>query len=537
MLKKTLTGIIVFASIVMLSVRAVLAEETLTKTVYANVAQFKSITSTYPGNVERLVDGNEKFGTDYQYSFGSSGATVTVDLGHRYKIKAIEMLHVDGGNGTVYVANQSDGSDKVSVGSLAWSKSFNAELDGTVPYRYVIIKGGAWATYRELKVYAEQTVTEVSRNKPAEANKETVYGSVVFGASKAVNGTNLDNTDAWVAEGATADAPCHYLAVNLERPYHIGYIEMQGRNGADQLNYRQDIGIYGANTLTDENKQAYLTTEKITDTSVANRLAWIGETYQYPTDAFPFPAYDASDPEGTTYKTTVNDSEAYQYIVYKKESVKWMLPAAVGSFKAYVVNPQIFECAYENNSIRIEFSDEMDYDSLSNVRLISRNTGETVACTVSQESEYVYNIQPDVEMFNDVLTLDLSGVTNTLGTEVYTAETIEFETPSAIDVESFDIINDIDGSGEIVGTIADAQKLGAKVIFKNNMPAVSDVATAVVVTALLTATIHLLRQRRYGTLHLHPLITLHYTPVLIFRDMKALTDTHSRCMYGTVLKI
>ena len=451
---------------------------------YTNVAQFKSITSTYPSNVERLVDGNEKFGTDSQYSFGSSGATVTVDLGHRYKIKAIELLHVDGGNGTVYVANQPDGSDKESVGSLSWSKSFNAELDGTLPYRYIIIKGGAWATYRELKVYAEQTVTEVSRNKPAEANKETVYGSVVFGASKAVNGTNLDNTDAWVAEGATADAPCHYLAVNLEMPYHIGYIEMQGRNGADQINYRQDIGIYGANTFTDENKQAYLTTEKITDTSVANRLAWIGETYQYPTDAFPFPAYDASNPEGTTYKTTVNDSEAYQYIVYKKESVKWMLPAAVGSFKAYVVNPQIFECVYENNSIRIEFSDEMDYDTLSNIQLISRNTGKAVACTVSPESEYVYNIQPEEEIFNDVLTLDLSGVTNKLGTEVYTAETLEFETPSAINVESFDIINDIDGSGEIAGTIANAQKLGARVVFKNNMPAVSEAASAVIVTAL-----------------------------------------------------
>jgi hypothetical protein len=378
----TAVGLAATTVVPILSVSASAAEtENLTKTVYTNVAQFKKITTTGDQTtVGRLVDGVDKFGTGYQYSFGSSGATVTVDLGRRYNIKAIELLHVDGGNGTVYVANSEDGSDKESVGSLSWSKSFNAELDGTRPYRYVIVKGGGWATFRELRVYADQTVTEVSRNKSVTADKETVYNGYTFSASNAVNGTNNDNTDAWVAEGATDAAPCHYMAVDLEQPQHIGYIEMQGRNGADQSTYRQDIGLYGADTLTDENKQAYITNATITDTSIATRLAWIKEIGDYVDGAFPFPAYSASNAEGTTYKTTLNDSEDYRYIVYKKESTQWKLDAAVGSFKAYVVNPVITGASMSGGKATIEFSDEMDANTItaSNITVTNKATNQTV---------------------------------------------------------------------------------------------------------------------------------------------------------------
>ncbi|MBP3361627.1 MAG: discoidin domain-containing protein [Clostridia bacterium] len=422
-------------------VSSVSAAEPLTKEVYVNVAQFKPIkggcwSDTYP--LTNLVDGSRRTfvvpgsqHTDNEDGKPSSDGSFwfSVDLLHRYNIERIEFYdrynQADEGGRRYFkilAANEPDFSDAVVLSEMGAPDDnifpdngpYVAELDGAKAYRYVKMQrtGGYYYGYSEFKVFAKQTVTEVSRNKTAIADEEAENG--MFAAGLAVNGTNTDSRDAWVATSRTY----HYLQVDLETPQHVGYVELEGRNGADNpYADRMCIDLYGADFAADAS--VYTSSAKVDGVEGIERLSTLNNnTQDYVTN--PYPPYTAGDPDAM-YKTSLNDSKAYRYIVYKKNTEQ---AAALGAFRAYVINPVITEANVKDGHVSVLFSDNMDAASLTadTVRVTDASTGEEVQ--ISNLAVNGFRMTFDLPYNSDFNVTVMSTAQNTYGVSMAADKTV-----------------------------------------------------------------------------------------------------------------
>jgi len=428
------------------------ADDTLTRRVLVNVAQFKPTTGgSYDANfpVTNLTDGDPTTftipgaSTDNQNGIPSpdSANWYQVDLLRRHRIVRIELFDRHGlpaqsggrSDFEILASNYPDFSNSTNytrLGGIVGTDNtlfppggpFVIELDGLAAYRYIHLRktGGYYPAYGQLRVYAYQIVTEVSRHRPVTASS---YADPGVGPGNAVSGVNGASSDAWVSDYYTGEF--EYWTVDLGMAFPIGMIELEGRIEHDSEQGRRNFAIYGSNTMPDS---AMLRTNAVPLPSAGmTRLSHLespGETMT------PFPMHPG------VYRTTTNDTTAFRFITYKKTYANH---AALGAFRAFVVNPDLLSVTAETNGIRLEFSDEMNVSTLTtaNIRLLD---GEIpVPFTVTEAAGHSCLLVPSIPIFGRQLTVQVTeNVRNRQNTAIAPgfADTITIEIPRELQIQS-----------------------------------------------------------------------------------------------------
>ena len=369
-LKKCLSLLIalILISGVFVFPQTALADNGLTKRVLLNVAQNKPVYSNQTEISEfpfaNLVDGRNTSFIIPASGMNSAKTEVTVDLQRRYKIEKIELhSRYDGAAdflGRQYFeligANNEDFSDGVIIDYMnerndelfPSSGCFESKGSGNAAYRYVKLKrtGGGYYGYSELKVFAYQTVTEVSRGGSVTTNS----GSAVSG-DRAVNGTNQHSSDGWVNDKGVE---YNYLSVDLGKSLHVGMIEMEGRNiTTENSATRQNIEVYGSDSIA--NITSLTSKHRLTEGDGYKPYFYIGAVGgYYANDTFPYAKYPAM------YQTAVDDSEPFRFVTFRNTTLH---ASAYGEVRAYVINPEILSVNCDENYLYVNFSDEMDASS------------------------------------------------------------------------------------------------------------------------------------------------------------------------------
>jgi len=373
------------------------AENILSKRVLINVAENKPVTSNqtedsnYP--FSNLVDGRKTSFIIPASGMNSAKTEITVDLQRKYKIEKIELhSRYDGAAdflGRQYFeligANKEDFSDGVVLDYMneqnddlfPSSGCFESVQNGKDAYRYVKLKrtGGGYYGYSELKVFAYQTVTEVSKNKTV----TTSPGSYTSG-DKAVNGTNNNENDGWINDKASE---YNYLSIDLGESLPIGMIEMEGRNiTTENPATRQNIAVYGSNSA--DNLTNLTSLSKLSEDDGYEQLLYVGSMsggyYLY--DEFPYGKYPES------YCASVDESDLYRFITFRNTTLH---ASAFGEVRAYVVNPEVLSVTCDEDYLYVNFSDEMN-TSEDGISLTKRSDGTVYAGSFEDAYTYVIDI-------------------------------------------------------------------------------------------------------------------------------------------------
>ena len=348
--------------------------------------------------------------------FGSEGdgtaeknRWIQIDLLRLYKIEKIELFdrpsydNTDGyNNGRLFLdilaSNTADFSSYVKIGEVGGADTFpkfgkfTIELPEPTAYRYIRIKKqniDHEFILAEIKIYANQTVTEVAKGKPATASSSYADGYL---PPKANNGTNIDPGDCWLTFTA---GDYHYWQVDLGREYPIGMIELEARNvgnDADDDSVRRDIIIYGS-----------LSDEAPNKSSAVMGSGFIQLTSPITTASFP------PQKEGY-YKGITIDSTPVRYLTYKKTT---STNATIGQFRAFVINPEVIDVAVTGNVIKFDFSDEMDENSLNEntIKLLCNN--EELSYNIVNKMANSYEIELSEQVFGErIEAVVKTGVTN-----------------------------------------------------------------------------------------------------------------------------
>lgn len=485
------------------------AEKPLTKEVYLNVAENKPITGggwseSYP--ITNLVDGmRTTFVVDGGNLTSNPDGKVsptgkfwfTVDLQHRYNIEKIELwgrYDIDNEGGRrwfkIYAANNADFSDAVELAVMKDvddeifppKGAFTVELDGSRAFRYVKMQrtGGYYHGYSEFKVFAKQTVTEVSRNKSVSAGITPDMGN--YPPEKAVNGTNDSPTDAWYG----GYYGMNWFCVDLEKELPIGYAEAENmlNQNSSATHARHNKAIYGAESFDEETGKIFSENAVVKNIPGVKRLSYVATEYEYSGWEYPFPESSAS--ETKAYKASLDESSPYRYIVYHNET-KSGYCIALGSFRAYVVNPKITAASANAKYITLEFSDPMNEETVNseNIRIKSRLSGEEVPVSaVNMIGEYLAEIELENEVFGDTLELEISDAVLDMRGVSMAAEKKSFEMPAAVSVEMLNIVDSASEGGSIITSIQGKSEVGARVTFKNNLTEESDISNAIILMLL-----------------------------------------------------
>lgn len=385
-----------------LLVPAYAQDEVYAKKVLVNVAQNKPVSSNqtedsnYP--FSNLVDGRNTSFIVPASGMNSARTEITIDLTRKYQIEKIELhSRYDGSAdflGRQYFeligANKIDFSDGVVIDYLneqndevfPSSGCFTSKSSNNAAYRYVKLKrtGGGYYGYSEIKVFAYQTVTEVSRNKTVTTNE----GSAIAG-EKAVNGTNAHASDGWVNDRRTE---YNYLSVDLGDKYPIGMIEMEGRNiTSENSATRQNIEVYGSDSI--DNMPELTSKARLSESDGYKPYFYIGAIGgYYVNDTFPYSKYP------DMFQTVVDDSEPFQFVTFRNTTLH---ASAYGEVRAYVINPEILNVNYDDNFIYVEFSDEMK-DNLSNSFILTSGEDTFDSLEISMKDDYTYKI--DISSLN-----------------------------------------------------------------------------------------------------------------------------------------
>ncbi len=487
-----LSIIIIFSSISLPAVEAEEAAESAYKTVLVNVAHGKNVYSGSATQGGMLTNGvyNEGLGPGsynlekVEFPEGNSvpGATSTandwyiVDLGRRYNIEQIK-LYPDGKNGfanrymsnfDILVSNSPKfdtpdtkilggiGSDPSEFGVTAMKTPFVCNLDGNNAYRYVKIMKTATCEHRygEIEVYARQTVTQISASG---TEAFTNSGSSIAGG-KAINGTNSNDADAWVHDGMSS---YNYLSVDLKSPYHVGMIEMEGRNiSSENSATRENFNIYGSSSI-----------DNIADFSASAKLsASDGYTVlhtQSASNTYPEAIY-------TKYpgvlRRSVNDDGAYRYITIRNTTKH---ASAIGEIRFYEVNPDILSVNWDSEKIYIHFSDEMseDFASDSYIAMTSDEDGTTADIEVSQEDSYTYSV--------DISSLDISksytlivdrSVSNKKGVSLAEEYVLKLDGLYPVYSGEISVYGGTEAQGTVINSIFGQKSVSARAQVSNHLP-------------------------------------------------------------------
>lgn len=318
--------------------------------------------------------------------YPNDNAFIQVDLLRKYVIEEIE---VNGGhsgglaesdatragrrNFIIQASNDPDFAEKNTVNlytqgaeEFEADKPLIAQVDTNgEAYRYVRYKKTAneQSIITEIKIYAKQTMTEVSKGKPTVASHAISLTYPAnrghYSAERLVDGNNAENTETWLAYGPYVP----FFRVDLERPYPIGAIELEAAYGADNRAGRLYWDILASNkiienefdtftnTVVAESKTAALNNGYVELCSVdqPNPNVTINGTADFMS---PMP------PLSSGYgKWSVDDTNSYKYVTLKKNVN--VTSASLGELRVYVVNPTVNKVTMENGIITVHFSDEM----------------------------------------------------------------------------------------------------------------------------------------------------------------------------------
>ncbi len=381
----------------------------LESAVITNLVDDNRKTCIYPGGEYTTV-----IPEGYEGITGDSNSTdwFIIDLGKRFQIDSIQIfdridvkdnggrcnISFEGSNdisfkeGTYDVIDtlgNQDTTDSTGEGDCTLfpeNSSYTAEGNGNA-YRYIRIRrnGGYYYGYSEIKVWAKQDVTEVTRKKNVIYDNQ--YSSS-YAASKAVNGTISNSSDAWVSEQS---GKYHFLTVDMDSYEHIALVEMYGRCGisAGTNGQRQYWHIYGSNTvLEDKTVLTDNATLKEEETGY-KRLFKTGAITDYPTGEYIFPEYPGK------LQRVVSDENAYRYLTFKRGNKG---STYLGEVRGFIFNPMINSVEEENDVITVEFSDVMDSDSVKNaLKVYDASTNEEITAEVSlSEDGYTATAIPSV---------------------------------------------------------------------------------------------------------------------------------------------
>lgn len=472
---------------------AAAADNPAMKTECINVAENKPITSNAEHNpiwpLTNLVDGNRMTFVPAEYQPGaladSSNEEIVIDLQRRYRIERIEICNrvdvaqTSGRSGFDLIgANHEDFSDAVRLGGIAAGPdddslfplkgAYTLQLDGAAAYRYIKFARTAagYYGYGEFKVFAEQTATEVAKGKTATANYWYEFMDA-FAPSKAINGTNANDWDCWIAEAATVPN-YYYWRVDLGEPMHIGMIEMEGRNFAlagleDNPITRKYNDVYGSNTNLDDTVLGQ--NAELVGMGDYKRLIKITENEAYEGEQ-QFPGVtNASNRE--MFQSTVDDTEAFQYLTFKKSYLSF---AALGAFRAYVINPEVNGSSLDGREITVDFSDKMDASYLTEDHVQVYVNGTLTEAEVSCPDDYTMKLTlPEIYYSSRVRVQLAQEIKNQKNVPLAKAYTLNFSTPPAVDVTEFKLQDAKSGEGSEVASLSGLTQLGAKVVMKNNM--------------------------------------------------------------------
>jgi len=239
--------------------------------------------------------------------------------------------------------------------------------DEAKPYRYIRLQRTASSYYyiSEMEVYADITVSEVSREKEVYANVETY--PVEYPATAAVDGT-VDS--AWLVESGTAP---YYLTVDLGEEYPVAWIDMVGRViDPDNAATRQNWTVYGskekpaADTIT-SGTQLFM---PIIGTYLGN----YPEQFPAQKDGYlSMPVYSGGAGKGL---------QNQRYITFYKTAGN----VALSEVRAYVMHPEVYKVTTEGN-IEVTFSDDMNVETVKKAISLKNVNGEAIdiydAITVS----------------------------------------------------------------------------------------------------------------------------------------------------------
>ena len=378
------------------------------KTNSINVAYGKTPVSSVSGasNLANLVDG--KSDTMHAGTYNKDDY-ILLDLGRRYNVEKIVLnayqSNSQGKTGFVLEASNDPDFSAAKTKKLyecAVNGSTNSDFDsdnnltltysGSDDYRYIRYRRTADGYYiyiGDIQVYAREYITEVSRNKPVEANL-SYYASNP--ASKAVNG---ESDGGWwsgypgSSSGKQAtfgtDEILDYLTVDLETAMPVDLIEIEYPKGiSDNSASRQGWAVYGSNSLTDTaqstgtNTVTYrpaMTATAMPDTFT--ELCSTGSGYYLPKyGTTPVKMYgNAYNAEGYVSQSVNTAGNAYRYITFKKLNKNI---AQLGEVRAFVTSPTLNNVKKDGESVILSFSDAMDKTTLTSSNIKVYNTSGIV---------------------------------------------------------------------------------------------------------------------------------------------------------------
>lgn len=481
----------VLLAALMLPAGAVHAEagESLTKTVLANVALFKPVKASCDNSSYAKSNmADDDFSTlwtgdipadDPDFNGAVSPKWLQVDLQRRCPIERIELWdRRDAGNTPgsrehfeIIGANCEDLSDGVRLGGLEEADTalfpkggkFTLELPEKTAYRYVCVRKTQFPAdvcYSEIKVYAMQTVTEVSREKPVLADTEF---HVQYSAKKAVNGTNIDDGDCWISSFDTD--LYRYLQVDLQKARYIGMVEIEGRNtggGPDDGGTRNSIALYGANTEVDHT--LFTKNAKIKDNPNYKQLTDLNNPSGY-SDYYPFPVYNqGAGKERGIYRVTMDDSEPFRYLIYKKT---YLNVAMVGQIRAFEINPTLLSCSSDGGALMACFSDEMDAGTVNPESLVltRKDTGKTIDYDVEEIDGYDFRLIPKEKIYGTSVSVAVTdGVKSTRGVKAAGAEPFKISFPHILNAEDIRFVN---SEGETINNLIPGETAGISLTAEN----------------------------------------------------------------------
>lgn len=386
-----------------------------------NVAKGKTATSTLSlSNISNLTDGNHNTFISGTYS---AGGYISLDLGRRYNIEKIVVNSYQeqsqGERGFVLeVSNDPDfaedntkilytGKDNINTNTdFDANNNLTLKYSGSEDYRYIRYRRtNGWYIYLgEIEVYAREYVTEVSRNKSAEANI-TAYSSNP--TTKAVNG--ISDGGWWSAyPGASSgkynafgtDEILDYLIVDLEEALPVDKIEIEyPKDISDNSASRQGWSVYGSNSLPDTatstgtNSVVYRPQMvNATMPEMFTELCTTGTNYyipKYGTTPLKMGGNVYND-EGYVSQSVNSEKTKYRFITFKKLNKNI---AQVGEVRAFVTNPTFNSVKKTTGGYQISFSDSMDKSTLTgdNIKLYNASGTEISGAqfTVSDAGDQV----------------------------------------------------------------------------------------------------------------------------------------------------
>lgn len=471
----------------------------LQKTELVNVAEGKPVTARdlhiVPQYVlSKLVDGERD--TFILSECGDEAAAsewIELDLLRRCKIEKIELFDrydEDVVSGRQYIqilgAKQADFSDAEVLGNIDEANDeifphggkWSVTLDGNKAYRYIKLQrtGGGAYRWAELKVWAKQTVTEVSRKAPATADNLADNSHWIYDFAPISHALDGESSTMWLEDGSAY----RWLRIDLGDAYNIGMVEMSGRdfsadNRMDDDNGRKYISIYGSNDDATDNKM-YDALNPITEEEAADlgfvRLTGVEANAVVDGD-IKFPAVFVPNGMESTYgksggfSATCDDSTAVRYITYK--SMK-QAGAALTTFAAYVINPDVIGAETDGKKVYVEFSDEMDFDAVTADMAKVYVNGEEKTAQVAAKDEYTLELTLDKTYFDAKIKAEISkDMKNRKNTAMTENKSVDLVSPSAVNVDSIKITDSMAEGGNEITSLENATEVGVEVTMTNYM--------------------------------------------------------------------